>query len=119
MKQLIVLLSCLLAILIVGCGQKSAPPPTKTNSPAFDNASPELKQLWEQATSSSANNQFGPAIVTLRQLSRQPLSPDQMNATHDAIVNCSNLLRERAKTGDADAKKQMEDLGLSLTAPKP
>jgi hypothetical protein len=119
MKKLVALSCCLLATLIVGCGQKSAPPPPKLNANAFENASPELKQMWEQATTSAANNQFGPAIVTLRDLSRQPLSPQQMDATHDAVVIYANQLRERVKAGDADAKKALEDLGMSLSPPKP
>jgi hypothetical protein len=105
----------LAAVVVGGCGRN--PPPANVDAKAFDAATPELQQVWGQATSAAESNDFGAAIAMVRVLSRQDISMPQREALHNALQVYEAKLRDNAKRGDAAAVKAMKELGLSAAAP--
>jgi hypothetical protein len=105
-----------LAALLCGCGKNV--PKAAVDPKAFDAAAPEIKQVWDQALAAAASNDFASAILTLRLMSRQPLSPEQGKAAHDAIIFYVTKLREAAKSGDPAATKAMKELGFGAESGK-
>jgi hypothetical protein len=103
-----------LAVLLCGCGKNA--PKAAVDPKAFDAAAPEVKEVWDQAITAAASNDFGSAILTLRVMSRQALSAEQGKTAYDAIVFYESKLREAAKGGDPAATKAMKELGFR-TAP--
>ena len=108
--------AALLAALLCGCGGN--PPKAAVDPRVFDAATPEVKQVWDQAMAAAGGNDPGSAIATLRLLSRQDISPQQREALHNALVAYEIRLREDARRGDPAANKAMKDLGLSSAPPR-
>jgi hypothetical protein len=115
------LLGCLItlsAILCIGCGGKKTVTYTPVDSAAFDSANPEIKQMWDLALEQAGTNGFSPAVLTLRLLARENITPEQYAALRNASLNYEDQLRKQAAAGDEDAKKEMERIGVSPTPPK-
>ena len=97
------------AVVLCGCGQGSRKL-TAADLKAFEGASPELKQSWAQAQSSSATNDYVLAILTLRSMLSRNLSKEQMDAVQHAIITCDGKLMKAADRGDVAAQKALETL---------
>jgi len=98
-----------IAFLLSGCGKQpqigDAPPPNPT---AFDNAAPEIKELWTQALEADKTNDYYRAQVILYEIIRSEVPPDQVNEARRQIGVFHERLMEGVKKGDAEAKAAYE-----------
>ena len=95
--------------LLCGCGSGSS----KVGSAdlkAFDSASPELKELWQQSQAAAGTNDYVQAILALRALMPRDLSPEQRAAVETAMGAYDAKLTRAAARGDPEAKKALETL---------
>ena len=95
--------------LFCGCGPGSS----KVGSAdlkAFDSASPELKELWQQSQAAAGTNDYVQAILALRALMPRDLSPEQRAAVETAMGAYDAKLARAAAHGDAEAQKALETL---------
>jgi len=104
MKKYMISVSILLALCGVwtGCGKKAA-----TGDQLFNEASPEIKQAWEQASAADKANDYVTAITAYRKLAlqRDKLSHEQIVAVNEAMSDANMRLSEAFKQGDAAAKE--------------
>jgi hypothetical protein len=123
MKTFIARLSCvfaLLAVLCGGCGKKNTAPVLVPIDPAaFNNAAPQIKQMWEKSIAEASSNEFGSAIMTLRLMSREVDYPaDRWQVVRNATLSYEDQLRKKAAAGDESARKEMEKIGVSPNPPQ-
>lgn len=108
MHKLFTFLCILVAsLLIEGCGDK---PYTlsKEDLAAFNGATPEVKQLWEDARKADKADDYLAAGNNYRALLAKGVTPEQMAAVQTALGGLNIRLNEAAIKGDAAAKKALE-----------
>lgn len=111
MKGNFLLLAVLAApLLVVGCGQKAGPPLSAGDQQAFDNAPPEVKQVWDHALAAERTNDYVVAQKLLYRLSQQQLPPEQKDAVSKATSAVSKRMYDAAEKGDAAALKAIQEL---------
>lgn len=96
-----------LAMLLSGCSDNSYSL-SKADLAAFKDASPEVKQTWEQALKADKANDYLTAGNNYRTLLGKELSPQQMAAVQTALGGLNIRLNEAAAKGDAAAQKALE-----------
>ncbi len=108
-KQFILLFAVLLAVggLFAGCSKK-----TGASSHVFDNATPQLKEVWTKAVTADAANDYVTACTAYRNLLAEKvnLSGDQLDAVNAASIAINQRMNAAVNAGDAAAKKATADL---------
>jgi hypothetical protein len=108
MKRTFIAICVLLAcVLTQGCGD-SAYTLSKEEAAAFNGATPEVKQLWEQARKADQANDYLAAGNSYRSLLAKGITPEQMAAVQTALGGLNIRLNEAATKGDAAAQKALE-----------
>ena len=107
----IVTLAAILSLSLIGCGKK-APEAIDPNAAAqkvegsFEQASPEVKTMVDNALEAMANNNLPRAHVLLQTLvGRTDLTPDQRDVITSSLLGVGEKLRESAASGDEKAQE--------------
>jgi predicted small lipoprotein YifL len=107
----IVALTAILALSLIGCGKK-APEAIDPNAAAqkvegsFDQASPEVKTMVDNALDAMANNNLPRAHMLLQTLAaRTDLTPEQRDVITSSLLGVGEKLRESAAAGDEKAQE--------------
>lgn len=101
---LFVLAACL---GLVGCGDHGFTL-TKEERAAFKDATPEIKQLWEDGLKADKANDYATAGKNYRALLVKGITPDQLAAVQTALGGLNYRLNDAAAKGDAAAKQALE-----------
>lgn len=108
MKTLLTLACSLLACLLVaGCGDGSYTL-SKQDRAAFQNATPEVIQLWEEGLKADKANDYLTAGNKYRALMTKGITPEQLAAVQTALGGLNIRLNDAAAKGDAAAQKALE-----------
>ena len=91
------------AFLFAACGGG----PDKS---AFNNAAPELKQVWNVAVAADQANDYLAAHTNYISLLSKPISPEQLLAVQDALRGLNERMQSAVAKGDAAAQKAVEEL---------
>ena len=91
---------------------------SQTGDTAFKNASPELKQDWDQAMKADQANDFLAANTNYVSLLNRQISPEQLLAVQSAVGALNARMQAAAAKGNAAAQKAIEDL-KNLGAQRP
>jgi len=104
MKKKLLTIVCLTAaaLLFAGCGG-----PDKS---AFNNAAPEVKQVWNQAIAADQANDYVAANTNYTALLSRDVSSEQLAAVQSALRALNQRMQAAATKGDAAAQKAFEDL---------
>lgn len=104
MKKQLMKMMCFVAavFLFAACGP--------TEKPAFQNAAPEVKQVWDKAVAADKANDYFVANTNYVALLRQPISPEQIVAVQAAVGALNERMQNEAAKGNAAAQKAVEDL---------
>ncbi len=111
-------LACLLAsacLFLQGCGDNGYSL-SKQDLAAFKDATPEMKQAWEQGLKADKANDYLTAGTNYRSLLTKSITPDQLVAVQTALGGLNYRMNDAAAKGDASAKKAIE--ALKEGAPK-
>ena len=95
---------------LAGCGHKGSGELSSAEAQAFDQASPEMKQMWTVAVEASKTNGYVTAYNMLYTLGGQNLSPDQKQAVSKQTASLNDRLLAGMEKGDPVAQQAMEDL---------
>lgn len=105
LRNLLLVLAACLGLL--GCGDRGFTL-TKEELAAFKDATPEIKQLWEQGLKADKANDFATASKNYRALLAKTITPDQLAAVQTALGGLNYRLNDAAAKGDAAAKQALE-----------
>jgi hypothetical protein len=94
-------------LLLSGCGDNSYSL-SKEELAAFKDATPELKQLWEQAQKADKANDYLTAGNNYRSLLAKGITTEQLVAVQTALGGLNYRINEAAAKGDASAQKALE-----------
>lgn len=100
-------------LLLGGCGGDYQL--SKQELAAFKEASPEIKQAWEQGLAADKANDYLTASTNYRRLLTQSITSEQLVAVQTALGGLNYRINEAAANGDASARKVLEDLKESGT----
>jgi hypothetical protein len=114
MKNVIGAVLALTVFCLAGCGSKSASSLGSSNAKLFAAAPASVKSQWDAASAAIATNGYTPAIVALKNLQQQSLSPEQLKAVNDTVTAVSDQMYAAANKGDAAAKQAIQDLRKAM-----
>lgn len=83
------------------------------NQRAFENAPPELKEIWTQAMEADKTNDFYKAEVLLYELIRQVPAPEQVEAARSELVLVHARFQDLVSKGEPAAKAAFEQMKLN------
>ena len=107
-KTLITLVGAVaVSILVAGCGN-DAPKMSSSEKALLENATPEIKQLFEKALAADNASDYPSACTNYYALLRQNLTMDQAMAMQTALKSLKLRMLEAAAKGDAGAKTALE-----------
>ena len=95
-------------MLLAGCGKKALV--TADDAQVFDQAAPELKQMWQTALAASKTNDYVTAEMVLYRLSRPELTPEQKDAINRHLTSLTERLNDAVAKGDPAAKAAVAEL---------
>jgi len=95
-------------LLLAGCGKKAVV--TAHDAQVFDQASPELKQMWQTALEASKTNDYVTAEMALYRLSRPELTSEQRDAISRQLTALTERLNDAVAKGDPAAKAAVAEL---------
>jgi hypothetical protein len=99
----------IIAIAVGACGKKKAVGELPaTSARAFDNATPEIKDLWIQALEADKTNDYYRAEVLLFEILRQKPAEEQMAAAKDEMTLVHQRMKDGLAKGDPAAKAAFE-----------
>jgi hypothetical protein len=110
--------ACLLIsslLLLSGCGN-SEYQLSKQDMAAFKDATPEMKQAWEQGLKADRANDYLTAGSKYRALLTNTITAEQLVAVQTALGGLNQRINEAAAKGDPVAQKALE--AAKGTAPK-
>jgi hypothetical protein len=99
----------LAALVMAGCS-KNAASLGSSNAKLFATAPAPIKAEWDKATAAIATNGYAAAILSLKNLQAQSLTPEQTKAINDTVTAVSDQMYAAANKGDAAAKQALQDL---------
>ena len=97
-------------LMLAGCGGDDSGKVTEANQKAFASAPEALQTQWKSALAASATNGYVSAITTLRAMTSQGLSIEQVEAVQAAMRAINGKLTTAIASGDAAALKAQEEL---------
>jgi hypothetical protein len=97
-------------LLVVGCGQKASSGPAPIDKQVFANATPQIKQAWEQALEADRTNGYVLAQRLLYELSNLPLAPEQEAAVNNEMTAVTRRMYDQANKGDPAARAAAQAL---------
>ena len=102
--------ACLLALAVGfggGCSRKAG-----TGSSTFNQAAPEIKQIWDQAVAADKANDYFNAITGYHSLmvQKEKLTETQVEALNAAALAINQRMYAAANNGDAAAKEASDKL---------
>ncbi|HEV2207635.1 MAG TPA: hypothetical protein VG167_02610 [Verrucomicrobiae bacterium] len=83
------------AFWLTGCGKRPVAGLSTSDQAAFNQAPPQVKQIWDTAVASDRTNNYAAAQELYYALLRESLDP----AEHDAVVKASTAVNERLMAG--------------------
>jgi hypothetical protein len=95
-----------------GCGSRS-PKLAPLDQEAFNNAAPELKQLWQSGLTAAQGNDYLTAGTNFLSLLGQELTPEQIHAVQGAMASLNQRMYAAAAKGDDSAQKAIDALKTS------
>lgn len=95
-------------IVLTGCHKAETFP--KANPRAFDQAEPELKQMWEGAQAADQTNNYADAQTLYFTLMRQNLTPDERTSVNAASTLLNDRLTKAVQAGDPGAKEALAEM---------
>jgi len=96
--------------LFAGCSGKDSPKLSTSEKNVFDQAPPEVSQMWKSILDADKNNDYVGANRTLYNLSRLDLTPEQSQAVSTELESLKQRLADAVKRGDPEAIKALEEL---------
>jgi predicted small lipoprotein YifL len=103
-------LAVLALILLSGCGHKNATQLTPAQAAAFDQASPEVKRMWNEASEASRTNGYVTAYNLYYELVNADLSPEQKEAVAKANTSLNERLLAAVNKGDPAAQQAIQEM---------
>lgn len=94
-------------VLLNGCGDNGYTL-SKQDLAAFKDATPEMKQAWEQGLKADKANDYLTASTNYRALLTNTLTADQLVAVQTALGGLNYRINDAAAKGDASAKKAID-----------
>ena len=105
-------------LLLAGCGgdtQKLS----STDRAIFNNAAPDIKQVWDQALASEKANDYVVANTNFVSLLTREISPEQLLAVQSALASLNARMNQAAANGDAAAIRAVDQLKSLQTSRRP
>lgn len=99
------------SLFIAGCGN-DAPKISSQEKALLKNSTPEIKQLFEQASAADNANNYLSACTNYYALLHQSLTLDQGMAMQTALKSLKLRMIEAAAKGDAGAKTALDYMNL-------
>ena len=100
-----------LTCLAVVCCSRSANSLAQCYAKAFASAPPEIKAVWDSATSAAKTNGYATALLTFQALAKQPkLTAAQLEAVQETSGALRAQMYEAAKQDDPQAQAAVEQL---------
>ena len=96
-----------LTVVLGGCGKNEYALSAQDRA-AFKDATPEIRQTWEQGLQADRANDYLNASTNFRALLTRQLSPDQLVAVQTALGGLNYRINEAAARGEASARKALE-----------
>ena len=111
MKRLLAVLCVLVSacLCLNGCGGNGYEL-SKQDLAAFKDATPEMKQTWEQGLKADKANDYLTASTNYRALLGTNITADQLVAVQTALGGLNYRINEAAAKGDASARKALDAL---------
>ena len=112
MKILYRLAPLALGVLFVmaGCGQKGLGKLSAKDEASFDQAAPEVKQMWTKASEASKANDYTTAYNLYYELVNMELTPEQKAAVSKANVALNDRLMAALDKGDPAAQQALQEM---------
>lgn len=111
LDHVVVLLSVVAVVCVTGACKKQAA--VKPSQQVFDNAPPEIKEMWTQALQADGTNDFYKAEVLLYELIRRDIAPEQVEAARAELVLVHTRLKDLTAKGDPTAKAAFDQLRMN------
>jgi len=97
-------------LLVSGCGRKAANGLSPAETTAFDQAPPEVKAMWVQASEAVRTNGYVKAYNLCYELVNADLSPDQKQAVTKISAALNDQLLAAVNKGDPAAEKALQEM---------
>jgi len=100
----------LVLLLLAGCGEKGPGKLSAKDEAAFDQATPEVKQMWTKASEASKANDYTTAYNLYYELVNTGLSPEQKAALSKANAALNDRLMAALDKGDPAAQQALQEM---------
>ena len=109
MKKILIALTVTVAVgmFVAGCGN-DAPKMSSSEKALFENAPPEIKQLFEKALAADRADNYLSACTNYQALADKNLSLDQSTALATGMKSLKLRILDAAAKGDAGAKTTLD-----------
>jgi len=97
-------------LLVSGCGSKNVNELSPAQAAAFDQASPEVKDMWLQASEAVKTNGYVTAYNLCYDLVNVGLTADQKEAVTKLSASLNDRLLAAVDKGDPAAQSAMEEM---------
>jgi hypothetical protein len=113
-----VVAAVVLATAVTACGKKGTHLPAGDQG-VFDNATPEIKELWTQALEADRTNDYYRAQVLLFEIVQRKPSDQQVEAAKAQMTLGLQKMREGVAKGDPAAKAAFDEFRQNPPARTP
>jgi len=96
-------------LLLIGCSDK-AYSLSKKDLAAFKDASPEIKQAWEQGLKADKADDYLAASTNYRSILIKEITPEQLVSVQTALGGLNIRMNEAAAKGNAAAQKAVDSV---------
>jgi hypothetical protein len=96
-------------ILLAGCDDDTGKP-SASDRAVFNQAAPEMKQVWDKAIAADKANDYLAANTNFVSLLKREITPEQLLAVQSALASLNARMNKAAAKGDAAALKAMDYL---------
>jgi len=114
-RQKFVIPLLLTALALSGCHRQASSKVSPGEQAAFNQAVPEIKELWDKALEADkANDYFAAESFLYKLLGQASLTPEQRSAAEKESTDVKRRLDAAAEKGDPAAKAALQQLRSNL-----
>ncbi|MCX6914106.1 MAG: hypothetical protein WCK27_10420 [Verrucomicrobiota bacterium] len=111
MRIILTIWLAVMAVLVLGGCKKSSPVgPVAADFKAFDNATPEVKQVWQAALEADHTNDYAKGLTLYYSLPGGDITPEQREAVGRLSTGLNQRLLDAVQKGDAAAQAALQEL---------
>ena len=100
-------------LVFSGCKGSKSQKLNPNEQTAFNQAAPELKQIWDKGVEAEKANDYVAAETALYALLSMQLTPEQRTAVEKELTTANQRLFAAAEKGDPSAKAALQQLRLN------